>query len=115
MTLKDKIIYIFISIITFGIYWLIIKRNKNSAPTKELSMNNKVSIDLKKLISYLGGKDNIFGTEYTQNKVKIFIKNREITNIQDIDKITGISGIVVGAKYITIIVGKQAKAIAEKL
>lgn len=115
MTLKDKIILVLLSIITLGIYPLIIFKNKNKEVKSELSTSNKISINIDKLKTLLGGKKNIAGAEYTHTKVKIFLKDTKLANINKIKELKGISGVFGTSKNITIIVGNQAKLLAESL
>lgn len=115
MTLKDKIILIFLSIITFGIYPLVIFRKKEQAINSKLSTSNKITINIDKLKTLLGSSQNIVGSEYTHTKVKIFLKDTNLVNSEELQKLKGISGIFNTSKSTTIIVGNQAKAVAEKL
>ncbi|NQZ66043.1 MAG: PTS glucose transporter subunit IIB [Mycoplasmatales bacterium] len=115
MTGKDKFIYILLSIITLGIYPYMINKRKNENFSNELSEANKLSIKIEKLIEYLGGKENIIGTEYTHTKIKIFFNEKSKLQVENIEKLKSVSGIVASSKYITIIVGNQAKKIAENL
>ena len=115
MTGKDKIIYILLVIITLGIYLVVIRKKKNNSPNGELSLSSKITVNLDKLRDLLGGKNNIAGSEYTHTKVKIYVNDRNKTNIEAIKSLKGISGIFAGSKYITIIVGNQAKQLSETI
>lgn len=114
MTFKDKLILTLLSIITIGIYPLVIF-NKKSGTKNELAIETKVSVDVTKLISLLGGKENISGAEYTHTKVKIFIGDRANVNIDGLTKLKGISGVYATSKFVTVIVGSSAKVVASKL
>lgn len=113
MTLKDKILYTMISIITFGIYPIVIKKKVKKASSGDLAV--KQTIDSSVLIQALGGKENIASAEYTQTKIKIFIKNKDSVKLDEIEQIKGVSGVVANSKNVSIIVGKQAKLVAESL
>lgn len=115
MTGKDKFIYILISILTFGVYPILLKRKKPTKQSNTLSVEEKVTVNLNKLENALGGKENIAGAEYTQTKVKIFFNDRSKVNVEEVKSIKGISGVVASSKNISIIVGKQAKSLAEKI
>lgn len=115
MTLKDKLIFIFLTIITIGIYPIIVFKGKNQSVSTELSKNEKFSVDLNKLKNNLGGLDNITQVEYTHTKIKIFIENKNLVNVEALSKQKGISGVFATSKFITIIVGNTAKAIATHL
>lgn len=115
MTFKDKLILFTLSILTLGIYPVIVFNKKHTSTKNELSSSTKVTVDIKSLLKELGGEENIAGAEYTQTKVKIFIKNRESINVENIQNIKNISGVFATTKYVTIIVGKQAKELAAML
>lgn len=115
MTGKDKFIYILLCIITFGIYPMMIKKGTKTTPTNEIRVEEKTTINLIKLYEALGGKDNLAGNEYTYTKVKIFLNDRSKADVEKVKSIKGISGVVAGSKYITVIVGKQAKALSNEL
>lgn len=114
MTGKEKTIYLFLIIITFGlilIYW----KTKKVEVKNELSKKEKITININKLILLLGNKENIKSVESTNTKVKINFINRDNVKIEEIKKINGISGVFATSNYIQIIVGKEAEAIEKKL
>lgn len=114
MTFKDKLLLILLTIFTLGIYLIVIYKNKSKPESSELSRSEKVTVDIDKLKSLLG-EDNIVGSEFTHTKVKIFIKDKSKVNVNEIQNLKGISGVFASSKYITIIVGNQAKKIATLL
>ncbi|WKX02713.1 PTS transporter subunit EIIB [Candidatus Mycoplasma mahonii] len=116
MKTKDKIILIFISIITLGIYPLIIFRKQKFVETSdELSRSNSSIIDVKILINLLGGKENILSTNNTHTKIKIYFRDKKKVNIDEIKSSKGVSGIFISSDAITIIVGNSAKFLKEQL
>ena len=115
MTFKDKLLFTLLTIITIGIYPIVVFNKKHNKKENELTTENKVSVDVKKLIELLGSEENISIIEYTHTKVKIFFKEREKVNVESIQKMKGISGIYATSKFVTIIVGPSAKKLAEKL
>lgn len=115
MTTKDKLILVFLSIITLGIYLIFVFKKKESNISSELSQINKLTINVKKLLEFIGGNENILGVEYTQTKVKIFIKDHEKVLINELQKLKNISGVFKNTKNVTIIVGKQAKELANQI
>ena len=115
MTTKDKLILIFLSIVTLGIYLIFIFRKKDSNISSELSQVSKLTVNIKKLLEFIGGSENILGVEYTQTKVKIFIKEHEKVLINELQKLKNISGVFKNTKNVTIIVGKQAKELASQI
>ena len=114
MTGKDKFLYILLCTITLGLYSLT-KRKLNNEVSSKLSEEKKITINVDKLKKLLGGNDNVVGTEYSNTKVKIFFKKRDLVKVEEIRKLKGITGIVVGSAYITIIVGKQANTLSKQI
>ncbi|MGL5205783.1 MAG: PTS glucose transporter subunit IIB [Metamycoplasmataceae bacterium] len=114
MTGKEKFIYWFLTIITFGLIHLHWK-TKKVAVKDELSRKDRITINMNKLINFLGGPENISSVESTHTKVKIFLKNREIVEIENIRSINGISGVFVTSNYLQIIVGNEALLIEQNL
>lgn len=114
MTFKDKLILVLLTIITLGIYLIVIYKKKHKPESNELSRAEKVTLDVDKLKKLLG-EDNISGVEFTHTKVKIFIKDKNKVNADEIQKLKGVSGVFATTKHITIIVGNQAKKIATML
>ena len=115
MIFKDKLKLIFLSIITLGIYPAIVFRKKETAVASTLSESSNLKLDLNKLISNLGGKDNIKETTSTHTKVNIKISSRENVDIDSLQKMKGISGVFATSTSVTIIVGNTAKKIAQSL
>lgn len=115
MTLKDKIILILLSLLTLGIYPIFIFKKKNNTVSSQLSNSDKVSVNVEKLVSNLGGSDNIIQVEYTHTKIKAFIENKNLVNVDALSKQKGVSGVFATSKFITLIVGNTAKSIAQHL
>ena len=113
--LKAKIIYVILSILSFGIYPYILKKRFQNKPANVLSEAKKITINLDELIECLGGKNNINGAEYTHTKTKIFVSNIELVNKEKIDKIKGISGIFISSNKIFLNIGNQAKLFTQQL
>lgn len=114
MTFKDKLILVLLTIITLGIYLIVVYKKKNKPVASELSRAEKVTLDIEKLKSLLG-ENNIKGVEFTHTKVKIFFDDKNKVNADEIQKLKGVSGVFATSKHITIIVGNQAKKIATML
>lgn len=115
MTFKDKLLLILLSIITLGIYPLIIFKRRAPEVKSELSADDKLSVNIEKLRENLGSDKNIIGVEFTHTKVKIYVKEKSKVNMDALSKQKGISGVFATSRSITIIVGNSAKAISEKL
>ena len=65
------------------------------------------SIEANKLISYLGGKDNIINAECNMSRFKVILKDVSIVNKDAIQKL-GAKGIVEIDNQLKIIFGKDA-------
>ena len=102
--MKNKFLYILLSILTLGLLPIFVNKSAKSEKVK-------VTVNATKLKTLLG-KDNVSGVEYTPTKVKIFIKDKGLINVEEIQNLKGITGVFASSKSITIIVGKQAKELA---
>lgn len=109
MTKKEKILFIFLQIITLGLIW-IYWNNKSKKYKNEnyLSQELKSGINAIKLIKLIGGPNNISEVVNTHTKVKIKYNIRERVQLDEIKKISGISGVFINDVAITIIVGNSA-------
>lgn len=67
-----------------------------------------VSIDLNKLVEYLGGKDNIISTETDMSRFKVELKDVTKANKEGIQKL-GARGIVEIDNQLKIILGPDSK------
>ena len=65
-------------------------------------------IEAKKLITYLGGKDNIVSAEANMSRFKVILKDVSIVNKEAIEKL-GAKGIVEIDNQLKIIFGPNAK------
>ncbi len=65
-------------------------------------------IEANKLITYLGGKDNIINAEYNMSRFKVILKDVSLADKEAIQKL-GAKGIVEIDNQLKIIFGKNAK------
>lgn len=72
------------------------------------SMKKDAHIELNKLVEYLGGKDNIIGTEYNLSRFKVTLKDVSKVNKEAIQKL-GAKGIVEIDNQLKIILGSDSK------
>lgn len=89
--------YIVIICILLIFSFVIIKINKKD-----------FSLEINKLIQYLGGKDNIIETEVNMSRLKVVLKNMEIVDKEGIQKL-GAKGIVEIDNQLKIIFGPNSK------
>ncbi len=116
MKTSHKIMFVFLSIITLGIFPLVINlKSKNQKTKNKLSISDKIYVNLEKIRKHVGGIENITGVEFTHTKVKIFIKERSLVDVVFLKSLNGVSGVFASKSYVTLIVGNSAKNIATKL
>ena len=68
------------------------------------------SVEINKLVAYLGGKDNIINAECNMSRFKVLLKDVTIVDKEAIQKL-GAKGIVEIDNQLKIIFGKDAKAL----
>ena len=89
--------YIIIAIVLIIISLVIVKLSKRD-----------FNIESNKLITYLGGKDNIVNAECNMSRFKVILKDVSLANKDAIQKL-GAKGIVEIDNQLKIIFGKNAK------
>lgn len=89
--------YIIIAIVLIIVMFAILKATKKDA-----------SLDLNKLVEYLGGKDNIIKTETELSRFKVTLKDVSKANKEGIQKL-GAKGIVEIDNQLKIILGPDSK------
>ena len=94
--------YVIIGIVLLIILLAVLKASKKDA-----------SIDLNKLVEYLGGKDNIISTETDMSRFKVELKDVTKANKEGIQKL-GARGIVEIDNQLKIILGPDSKQLKNK-
>ena len=97
--MKIYIEYIVIAIILIIISMVIVKLSKRD-----------FKVEANKLITYLGGKDNIINAECNLSRLKIILKDVSLANKEGIQKL-GAKGIVEIDNQLKIIFGPNAKTL----
>ena len=97
--MKIWIEYIVIAIILIIISLVIVKLSKRD-----------FKVEANKLITYLGGKDNIIDAEINLSRLKVRLKDTSIVNKEGIQKL-GAKGIVEIDNELKIILGPNSKQI----
>lgn len=116
MTLKEKIIFISLQVITLGLIWFYWKKKaKKYNQQNSLSQEVKIGVNVIKLITLLGGPNNIKNISNTHTKVKIEYYIRERVEVENIKKMRGVSGLFINDSSITIIVGNSANSLRETI
>ena len=95
--LKTWIEYIIIAVILIIISLVIVKLSKRD-----------FKAEANKLITYLGGKDNIINAECNMSRLKVILKDVSLANKDGIQKL-GAKGIVETENQLKIIFDKNAK------
>ena len=89
--------YLIIALVLIIISLVAVKLNKKN-----------FNIEANKLITYLGGKDNIINAEYNMSRFKVILKDVSKANKEAIQKL-GAKGIVEIDNQLKIIFGKNAR------
>ncbi|PZV98727.1 PTS glucose transporter subunit IIB [Metamycoplasma auris] len=116
MNNKNKFLYVFLIIITFGfilIYWK--KKYRQSKTKNYLSKDTKINFDTNLLIEYLGGIENIQSISSTQKVIKINFYEKEKIKVQNLKQLDGVSGLAIQSKSVSLVVGNIAKYLEEKI
>jgi glucose-like phosphotransferase system IIB component len=95
--MPEYVKYIIIGVVLFIILLAVLKANRKDA-----------SMDLNKLVEYLGGKDNIIKTEVEMSRFKVTLKDVTKANKEGIQKL-GAKGIVEIDNQLKIILDKESK------
>jgi phosphotransferase system IIB component len=112
----NKTLYIIVSILTFGIYPLIIhsKAKKINNVNSNIQVSTKVDIDIPGFIALLGSKDNIVNIDATMSSLKVELKQPITFTNEDKNKFN-IHGSLVNGNIYTFIFGDNANAIKEAI
>lgn len=107
-------IYKFIQFLTFGKFGKIIAKKYNKQ-NNSIQYSNDVKFEINELVNLLSGPTNIQKAEFTFSRVIIFLNTLENVDINEIKKLTGVSGVVVAVNNVSLIVGSTSKFIADSL
>ena len=97
--METVITYVAIAFIILIVVLVVLKVNKKD-----------FNIEANKLITYLGGKDNIINAEANMSRFKVILKDVSIVNKDAIQKL-GAKGIVEIDNQLKIIFGKDARVL----
>ena len=89
--------YIIIALILIIISFIVLKMSKKD-----------FSLEINKLIQYLGGKDNIIDSQINLSRLKVTLKDMTLVNKEGIQKL-GAKGIVEIDNQLKIILGPNSK------
>lgn len=120
MSGKQKFLYVFLIIITLGFILLYWRKYKQSNKKDYLTVDKRIPFNFEHFIGFLGGYENIIETSSdshstSQKVLRIKYKDKTKLNIEELKKLNGISGIALNSYGISLVVGNNAKYIAEKI
>ncbi len=104
-------------ICTFGISFFYSKRKAKeliNQENKELTLSDKIKIDVSELINLLGSKENIVDCTNTISAVKVFLKDTSIVKV-DLIKKMGVKGIMKGKDYISFLFGDFSHLLKDEI
>lgn len=108
MTKKQKFMYVFLIVITFGFILLYWKKYKQNSSKNYLSVEEKLNFDFEKFISYIGGFKNIKDVKSSQKILTIFYIEKNNIILNELKNLKGILGISIKSDSISFVVGNSA-------
>ncbi|VEU76905.1 PTS transporter subunit EIIB [Mycoplasmopsis columbina] len=116
MKAKDKLLIGFYTVITLGLCWVYWKKQAKKKSIEEVKNQELPKyINLDELILLLGGKENIKSINSSLSNLKLEINNRSLVETKKLSELKYVSGIMVGDKKISLVVGDDATAISKEL
>lgn len=114
---KTLILMWLLYIFTFGIAYFVLKKKaieKVNTTNDNLTVTNKLLIDINEFIKSLGGIDNIKETNATINSINVFIHDNKKIDLDNIKKL-GAKGTMVLEKKITCLFGDFSMELSKQL
>lgn len=108
MTKKQKFMYVFLIVITFGFILLYWKKYKQNSSKNYLSVEEKLNFDFEKFILYIGGFKNIKDVKSSQKVLTIFYIEKNNIILNELKNLKGILGISIKSDSISFVVGNSA-------
>lgn len=117
MSKKDKFLIVLLTIVTLGFCWLYWHvQNKKEQKLKKGEINKLDSnIKLDELVELLGSKENINSVNATFSNLKVEFNDKKAVNVDELQKLKYVSGVMISSTKMTLVVGDYAKKIAEEL
>jgi len=109
--------YIFLNIITLGIFGAIVKSKAKklaSTTTNEFKVATSTGFDNEEFINKFGGQDNIVSAVSTLHSIKIVVKKPIELQKDDFESF-GIKGFMKSNNIYTLILGDNASALAQHI
>ncbi|MFV8400943.1 PTS glucose transporter subunit IIB [Mycoplasma sp. 005V] len=110
---KDKFLIVFLTIVTFGLIW--IKWNKQVKKQKNtIYQNDKLPFKFDEFLALLGN-DNITDVQTRLNRISISVKDIKLVQLQQLNKLKGISGIVARSNGVSLVLGEYTTVVYNNL
>lgn len=110
-----QIWYWTIKIVTFNGYFTKKKAQKEAKKVNhQLKVTPETKVDVRKIITSVGGKKNIVSIQTKINSIIIVVQNDQLIN-KNCWRQLGAKGVLLSPKKITIIFGDDSKAIGNKM
>ncbi|WP_371246094.1 PTS transporter subunit EIIB [Mycoplasmopsis agassizii] len=106
-----KILARILNFLTFGK----LRKKALETNTYQLDVNVKTSFEYQELLDNLGGKDNLINAEASLSKIKFYLKDKKLVNLEKIKKYPDVTGTLESSNAVTIIIGNAARVIAQKI
>ena len=113
MSSKQKFLYVFLIIITFGFILLYWKKYRQNTTKNYLSVEEKLNFDINEFIECLGDKENIKEIVSTQKVLTIFYFQKNKINMNKIQTLKGIKGISIKSESISFVLGNSSMYVKE--
>ena len=97
--------------LTIIVVWFVFTRYIKG---KKIQSGRKVNIDVEKIITALGGKDNVLSAKATNSRLSVSLKDDQKLNIEDLKQL-GASGIVQTTNKVTVILGQVSQLVEEEI
>ncbi len=111
--------YIFLSIITLGIFYFCTKskaKKKAGNTNTSLSVSKMTGIDVNAFLKDIGGKENIISCESTISTLKITFKDvKKVLDVEKLKKTYKIVGCIKSYNKITFLFGDNSQAIEREI
>ncbi|MDI4567694.1 MAG: hypothetical protein E7Y34_01255 [Mycoplasma sp.] len=103
MQFKNKVLFIFLTIITCGLFLIYVYSKKNIMPKNQLTQDTKININVLKLVELIGGFDNIKDIKSEYKKIKIFFNNKKLIQNDKLTKLKNIKGVFLSSESIIVL------------
>ncbi|MEE3928613.1 hypothetical protein V2E24_03430 [Mycoplasmopsis ciconiae] len=111
---KQKVLLFFLTILTFGLILIKIKKDNNKRIENQVFQKPKLNFNIDTIIEAIG-ENNIKSVSKTLMKIKIEINDPKKIDLQKMNKIKAINGIVLNSDKIFLVTNEYTNATFEYL